>query len=421
MKISKPTTISSVRYGSVRAILFLFFLITSCAAPAPTTSASPSPTLPFNIIIPTQQACTSVESEPTPGPETPSIFPPVTASDHIRGPEDALITIMDYSDYQDPRSGELAKATKQLFEENPDDIRFVSRPFPIFVVNDKSAYATLAVEAAAEQGKFWELNDILFAQQANWVNLSVEDFNQWIIAQVTALGMNVEQFKADRARDDIVAKVQAAWDAGTKINLPGTPIVVINGDLYQGPRDYSSLNDIIHLIILGKRQFSACPPLTVNANSQYLATLHTEKGDMTIELFADKAPITVNSFIFLAQNGWYDNITFHRVIPNLFAQTGDPSGTGKGNPGYYLITEILPSLTFSRPGMVAMVNSGPDSSNGQFFITYAPAAQFDGKYTIFGQVLTGMDVLQSLTARNAQPGANTPPGDKLINITIEEK
>lgn len=406
---------------TIISFIILLSMLTACAKTAATPTPDPNFVLPTNIIVPTQPACISVLSEPTPGPEAPSIFPSVTSADHVRGPEDALITILDYSDYQDPRSGELAKATKQLFEENPDKIRLVSRPFPIYIVNDKSAYATLDVEAAAEQGKFWELNDLLFAQQANWINLSVEDFNQWVIAQVTALGMNVEQFKTDRAREDIVAKVQKAWDDGHKINLPGTPIVVINGDLYQGPRDYTSLNDIAQLIILGKRQFKDCPSFTIKTNKQYIATLHTAKGDVTIQLFADKAPVTVNSFIFLAQQGWYDNNTFHRVLPNLYAQTGDPSGTGKGNPGYYLITEILPSLSFNKPGMVAMVNSGPDTSGGQFFITYAPIAQYDGKYTIFGQVLTGMDVLKSLTPRDAQPGANTPPGDKLLNITIEEK
>jgi len=142
---------------------------------------------------------------------------------------------------------------------------------------------------------------------------------------------------------------------------------------------------------------------------------------VVIQLFADRAPITVNSFMFLARNGWYDDITFHRVIPNIFAQTGDPSGTGKGNPGYYLITEIDPSLKFTRPGMVAMVNSGPDTSGSQFFITYGNASQYDGQYTIFGQVLSGMDIVESLTPRDAQPGTDTPPGDRLISITIEEK
>jgi len=402
------------------SFLFLLSFISACS-----TSSTPTPSInlviPTNIIIPTQPACTTLLANPTPGPETPSIFPAITSADHARGPKDAVITILDYSDYQDPRSGELAKATKQLLDENPNDIRLVTRPFPVFVVNDKATYAVLAVEAAAEQGKFWEMNDLLFAQQADWVNLSVDDFKQWIMTQVRASGMDAEKFISDYARADIIAKVQKAWDEGQKISLPGTPIVIINGDLYQGPRDYTSLNDIAQLIILGKRQYQTCPPLTVKTNTQYLATLHTEKGDIVLELFADKAPITVNSFIFLAQNGWYDNITFHRVIPTLFAQTGDPSGTGKGNPGYYLITEILPSLTFNSPGKVAMVNSGPDTSGGQFFITYAPAAQFDGKFTIFGQVLTGMDVLQSLTPRDAQPGANVPPGDKLMQVSIEEK
>lgn len=413
MQILKPTKLLS-------SFLFLLLFISACSTPN-TPTPDPNFVFPTNIIVPTQPACTTLYAEPTPGSDTPSIFPPITSADHTRGPADAAVTILDYSDYQDPRSGELAKATKQLFEENPNDIRLVTRPFPVFVVNDKATYAALAAEAAAEQGKFWEMNDLLFAQQADWVNLSVDDFKQWIMTQVRAMGMDAEKFISDYAREDIIAKVQKAWDDGQKISLPGTPILVINSDLYQGPRDYTSLNDIAHLIILGKRQYKTCPAFTIKTNAQYIATLHTEKGDVTIELFADKAPVTVNSFIFLAQNGWYDNNTFHRVIPTLFAQTGDPSGTGRGNPGYYLITEILPSLTFNSPGMVAMVNSGPDTSGGQFFITYAPATQFDGKYTIFGRVLTGMEVLQSLTPRDAQPGVNTPPGDKLINITVIEK
>jgi len=328
---------------------------------------------------------------------------------------------MDYSDFQDPRSAALADVTKKLFEENPDDIRLVARPFPVYVVNDKAAYAALAAEAAAAQGKYWEMHDLLFEQQSSWIKLSVEDFRQWLTRQILALGLDAEKFNSDYRSEAMVAKVEKAWQDGTKINLPGTPVVVLNGDIYQGPRDYTSLNNVIQLILLGKRQFTTCPPMTVDPHKQYLAILHTAKGDVTMELFADKAPVTVNSFIFLARQGWYDNITFHRVIPQLYAQTGDPSGSGKGNPGYYVITEIMPSLTFNKPGLVAMVNSGPDTSGSQFFITLAPIAQYDGKYTIFGQVLTGLDVLNTLTPRDAQPGSNTPPGDKLLSVTITEK
>jgi cyclophilin family peptidyl-prolyl cis-trans isomerase len=288
-------------------------------------------------------------------------------------------------------------------------------------VNDKAALAAQAAEAAGEQNKFWEMHHLLYEQQENWIKLSAEDFEQWLGAQAAALGLNAEQFQADLQREDIVTKVQKAWESGQKIGLPGTPFILINGQIYGGPRDHASLNDIVQLMVLGPRQYASCPAVTVQKDTQYIATLHTQKGNIVIQLFADKAPMTVNSFLFLARNGWYDNITFHRVMPDLFAQTGDPSGTGKGNPGYYLITEIDPTLTFDKPGMVAMVNSGPDTSGSQFFITYAPTFQYNGQYTIFGEVLSGMDVLKQLTPRDPKPGTDTPPGDKLLGITVEEK
>ena len=401
--------------------VLLCFVLSACAQSPASSSVSVSATPALKIIIPTPASCTSLIAAPTPGPEQPSVFPPVSTQDHVRGAQDPVFTIMDYSDFQDPRSALFAAAADQLLEENPDKVRVVSRMFPLIAISDKSAMAAQATEAAAEQGKYWEIRDLLYKQQAAWSGLNVEDFQQWLAAQASGLDLDVEQFKTDMKRDDIVDRVQKAWEDGQKMGLPGTPLVILNGQIYGGPRDYNSLNDIMQLIVLGKRQFTACPPVTVETNKQYLATLHTEKGDVVIQLFADKAPYTVNSFLFLVRNGWYDNITFHRVIPDLFTQTGDPSGTGKGNPGYYIVTEIDPQRKFDRPGMVAMVNSGPDTSGSQFFITYAPTSQFDGKYTIFGEVLSGMDVLKQLTPRDAQPGKATPAGDKLLGITIEEK
>ena len=402
------------------SFLILFTIFLSACSPAPASPVSTSPAIP-SLIIPTPPACTAVQVEPTPGSETPSLFPPESQTDHVRGSDDPLVTFTEYSDYQDVRSGLLAQVFDQLLQEHPQEVRVVSRVFPLIKINDKAALAAQAAEAAAEQDRFWDMHHLLYARQENWLNLSVADFEQWLSAQVSALGMNVDQFQADLKREDIVAKVQQAWEGGQKIGLPGTPLILINGQIYGGPRDYPSLNDIIQLIVLGKRQYTSCPAVTIQQNKQYIATLHTQKGDVVIQLFADKAPMTVNSFLFLARNGWYDNITFHRVLPDLFAQTGDPSGTGKGNPGYYIITEIDPSLTFNKPGMVAMVNSGPDISGSQFFITYAPITQYNGQYTIFGEVLSGIEVLKQLTPRDAQPGTDTPPGDKLISVTIQEK
>lgn len=401
------------------SFLLLLTFLTACTTPPASPPASTAQAIP-SIIIPTPPSCTAITTEPTPGPETPSLFPPEGEADHVRGAESPIVTITEYSDYQDVRSGELAHIIDRLLEEHPDELRVISRVFPLISVHDKAALAAQAAEAAHEQNKFWEMHQLLYAQQTNWMTLSAADFEQWVTAQASALDMDVEQFKTDLKREDIVAHAQQAWEGGQKIGLPGTPLILVNGQIYGGPRDYNSLKDIIQLIALGKRQFTSCPALTVQPDKEYIATLHTEKGDVVIQLFAEKAPITVNSFLFLVRNGWYDNITFHRVIPGLYAQTGDPSGTGRGNPGYYVITEMDPSLTFDKPGMVAMVNSGPDTSGSQFFITYAPVAEYNGQYTIFGQVLSGLEVLQQLTPRDAQPGSDLPPGDELINITIEE-
>ncbi|OIO90274.1 MAG: peptidylprolyl isomerase [Anaerolineae bacterium CG2_30_58_95] len=169
------------------------------------------------------------------------------------------------------------------------------------------------------------------------------------------------------------------------------------------------------------RQFSACPPMTIDPLKQYLATLHTARGEVVIQLYADKAPFTVNNFVFLARQGWYDDITFHRVLLGFMAQSGDPSGTGMGNPGYLFGDEIDPSLRFDRPGVVGMANAGPDTNGSQFFITFGPVPQLDDGYTIFGQVLQGMDVLARLSARDPQAGIPLPPGDSLISVTIEER
>ncbi|NWG07283.1 MAG: peptidylprolyl isomerase [Chloroflexi bacterium] len=411
-----------INYRVPIIIILLAILVPSCSAPSPSTPAS---TPSFPIIFPTEPPpCTTITAAPTPKPEESAIFPPENSDDRVRGANDPTVTITEYSDYADFRSGLFAEVVGRLLNEHPKDVRVISRTFPILGANEKAALSALAAqaaEAAAEQNKYWEMHDLLYKGQAIWANLSAEELEQWLSAQASGLGMDGAQFQSDLKREDIVAKIQKAWKDGQLMGLPFTPFVLINGQIYTGPRDHASMDHIVRLIALGKRQFTSCPPMTIDKNRQYIATLHTEKGDVTIQLFADKAPITVNSFIFLAQNRWYEDITFHRVIPKVYAQTGDPSGTGKGNPGYYLATEILPSLTFNQPGMVAMVNSGPDTSGSQFFITFKPIPEYDGQFTIFGQVLSGMDVLQSLTTRDPQPGYESPPGDKLLSVTIEEK
>jgi len=168
------------------------------------------------------------------------------------------------------------------------------------------------------------------------------------------------------------------------------------------------------------RQYATPPALTIDPKKSYVAVLETDKGTIRIKLLPDIAPQTVNSFIFLAREGYFDGVTFHRVIAGFMAQGGDPTGTGHGGPGYNLPDEFS-----DRPidkGVVAMANTGqPNSGGSQFFITYVRRADLDGKYTVFGEVIEGMDVAEKLTPRNPAQNPNAPPGDRIIKVTIQEE
>jgi cyclophilin family peptidyl-prolyl cis-trans isomerase len=161
--------------------------------------------------------------------------------------------------------------------------------------------------------------------------------------------------------------------------------------------------------------------MAIDPLKQYLADLDTPQGEVVIQLLADRAPLAVNNFIFLARSGWYNHNTFYRVDPGNLVETGDPSDTGLGNPGYFFQTELPQGLLFDRPGLVAMVSTGPNTNGSQFFITLSPQPQLNGAYTIFGQVLSGLDILQQLAARQPNPGTYLSPGEALTAITVTER
>lgn len=160
------------------------------------------------------------------------------------------------------------------------------------------------------------------------------------------------------------------------------------------------------------------PEMSIDPNKKYTATLSTDMGDIVVELFADKAPHIVNNFVFLAREGFYDGTFFHRVIPDFMVQGGDPTGTGTGGPGYRFADEFHPSLKHNKPGVLSMANAGPGTNGSQFFITHVPTPWLDGKHSIFGQVIQGMDELLSIPPRD--PRNVKAPSVKLIKVTIQE-
>ncbi len=165
-------------------------------------------------------------------------------------------------------------------------------------------------------------------------------------------------------------------------------------------------------------QWSKPPEMALAPKKAYTARLHTEKGDIVVKLHADKAPKTVNNFVFLAKQGFYDGTVFHRVIADFMAQGGDPTGTGMGGPGYKFVDEFERSLRHNRPGVLSMANSGPNTNGSQFFITHVPTPWLDDKHSVFGQVTEGMDVLLSIPPRD--PQRRQSPAVTLLSVTIEE-
>lgn len=208
----------------------------------------------------------------------------------------------------------------------------------------------------------------------------------------------------------LVLVVAAFWAFGPK-NETSEPVATEAAAATVPPVDAPQVTSI---------QYAAEPEMTIDVSKKYFATIKMATGgEFVIQLYPDKAPRTVNSFVFLAREGYFNGITFHRVLDGFMAQGGDPTGTGMGGPGYEFVNEDS-DLTFDKAGVVAMANAGRDTNGSQFFITFGPADFLNGGYTIFGQVVEGMDVVNAITRRDPDTGP-TFTGDAMESVTITEE
>ena len=346
--------------------------------------------------------------------------------DWIIGSKEYSVTIIEYCGYQNPACNLFFPTFTKLSEEFSDDIRLIFRQLPDDNF-DKDHLASQAALAAGMQDHFWDMHDLLNENYDQWVELTTEEFEVWLNEHAVQIGLGEEKFMADMNSEQVIELVDQSIEDADMAGVDTGPALLIDGGSVPSQfYNYESLQPLLanYFIPLGeltKKQFSQCPPMQIDVNSQYTATLHTEEGDIVIALFPDIAPFAVNSFIFLAERDYYDDVTFHRVIDGFMAQGGDPSGTGKGGPGYYFSIEVSPELKFDRPGLLAMANSGPTSNGSQFFITFGPAEHLNGQYTIFGEVLEGMDVVNRIKLRDPQEDPFGPPGTLILDVTIEEK
>jgi len=221
------------------------------------------------------------------------------------------------------------------------------------------------------------------------------------------------------AKRQAVERARKAKERNMQLTAAGVIIVVVVAlawALWPEPK----AEEIAEVPVVKNLRYDAPPPMTIDESVQYFATVKMAKGgEFVIQLYPDKAPITVNNFVFLTREGYYDGTTFHRVLPDFMAQGGDPTGTGGGGPGYIFQNEDS-DLTFDKAGVVAMANAGRDTNGSQFFITFGPQEYLNGGYTIFGQVIEGMDVVMGITLRDPQMNPDFV-GDAIESITIEEK
>jgi cyclophilin family peptidyl-prolyl cis-trans isomerase len=162
----------------------------------------------------------------------------------------------------------------------------------------------------------------------------------------------------------------------------------------------------------------APPTGALDTTKSYTARFRTDRGEFLVELYADRAPRTVENFVNLARAGFYDGTTFHRVINGFMAQGGDPTGTGTGGPGYQFGDEFHPELRHDAPGVLSMANAGPGTNGSQFFITFGPTPHLDDRHSVFGKVVEGMDVVRSIRERD--PQRDREPGDRIETIEISE-
>ncbi|MFW5714330.1 MAG: peptidylprolyl isomerase [Brevefilum sp.] len=343
--------------------------------------------------------------------------PPITEDDWIYGKFDAPITIVEYADFQCPACVGFSLGIKDLVNDYPGTIRVVFRHLPLPSIHDLAFISAMAAEAAGMQGKFWEMHDLLYQNQQQWNAYSEEEFIDWAVFQAEALELDIDQFTEDLNDEDVRAELESVNQERLAAGMQYTPFVVLNDRVWRDNKP-----NLFGLIgIYEFDGYEECPPWVINEGQTYIASLDTSAGQIDVELYPDVAPMAVNSFVFLAEEGWYDEVYFHRVIEGFVAQAGDPSGSGSVGPGYTFINETDNDLTFDRKGILGMANAGEDTNSSQFFITLAPATSLDGGYTIFGEVTEDtLPVLDEIAQRDPQTATDFDDATIIYKIEISE-
>ena len=406
------------------------------ATPEPTTAASAEASASAEVVIADSESFMGLTGVPYndgatevrfPGPAGTRWFPAL-------GAEDAPVTVMEFSEIF---CGHCRAFNTESLEGLLEDyvatgkVRYVGHMMA-FNRAESQEYLAAAM-CAAEQGRYFAYEHAVFA--------SIGDGDFDLDAAAQEVELNTKQFAACKEEGRYVDAALEASTVAFERGVTATPTFFVNGEHVVG-NDPGKIRQLIEEALSGggttsteiteqgvipmpknpadrNGMYAAPPAMIIDPAKKYTATIVTEKGDIVAELYADKVPNTVNNFVFLAREGFYDNTTFHRVIEDFMAQAGDPTGTGRGGPGYRFADEFDATLKHDGPGVLSMANAGANTNGSQFFITFVETPWLDGRHAVFGKVVKGLDVLLSISIRDPQTA--TTPGDLIKTIRIEEE
>jgi cyclophilin family peptidyl-prolyl cis-trans isomerase/protein-disulfide isomerase len=412
-----------VRAGRWAWLACASLLLAACAAPTPAPTSEPTAWVSLPLTSPGTSSAlpptpSSVSDIPQP---TLAPIPPITDADWARGPADAPITLLLYSDFDCQACADLARVLDELQSLHPQDIRLIYREVPLLTIREKSALAAQAAASAAAQGRFWEMHDLLFTRYAEWSALTLDEFPVWLGQVAPNAGLDAATLAQDLETRRFEPYVAEAYNQAVAAGIPGAPFLFFNRDLFMLPPTLENLEATVRLTLLASRQFDSPPAFTLDLSADYYARIRLNIGEVILDLYEDSAPQAVNSFAFLAQQGWYDGTPAYRVVRGQYVEFGDPTGTGFGTPGFSFGLEASPSITFDRPGVVGLSAEDPSTNGSRFFIALTALPMYDGERTVLGHVVSGLHLIDALSTRDPLTDLLLDPQAIIQSIEVEAR
>lgn len=294
----------------------------------------------------------------------------ISAKDHVKGPENAVMTLIEYADFQCPGCSFAYKDLRAYAEKHPDEVRIVYRHYPLSM-HELALPAAHFAEAAGIQGYFFEAADLMYENQSSWSSKSEAGFEKWFLENIESVaeGIDTEKLLQDyndeKLHENLLSDLEKAVDSGL---IASTPSIMLNYSPFANSFSESTTDKWLEIFRFKDKLFTECPEFQIDLNKKYRAEVETTKGTFEIELYAENAPLAVSNFIFLSENGWYDDMPISAVVHDYAVQFGDPSASGYLNAGYTFLKETNETDFKLDNGYVTLFEDAEDKNSSTTII-----------------------------------------------------